>query len=229
MKKKSKKYSLALEKIDRGKPYSLKEGVSLVKEIAFAKFDESVELSVRLNIEQKHSIRGSISLPVSIGKSETRILVFAQGDQQIKAAQEGGADYVGFEELVEKIKGGWLEFDVAIAPPSLMKDISKLGPILGRKGLMPNPKVGTVSDNLKETVQEFKKGRVEYRANKQGIIHAKIGKVSMDPDSVTQNATALFQEILRKKPSDIKGDYVKSIFVSPTMGPSVKLDIHSLR
>lgn len=229
MKKQSKKYSLALQKVEKNKAYSVKEAVSLVKEIAFAKFDESVELSVRLNIEQKHSIRGSISLPVAIGNSQVRVLVFAIGDQQVKAAQEGGADFVGFEELVEKIKGGWLEFDIAIAHPDLMKEITKLGPILGRKGLMPNPKVGTVSENLKETVLEFKKGRVEYRANKSGIVHSKIGKISMDVESVFQNLQALFQEIVRKKPSDIKGDYIKSVFISPTMGPSVKLDVQSLR
>lgn len=224
----SKKYLNALSKVDKHKSYFLKDAVTLLKEVSYAKFDESVEFCMRLNIEQKHSIRGSIALPHGIAGQEFKVLVFATGEQ-VKEATDAGADFVGFEELFEKIKSGWTDFDVAIAHPDLMREISKLGPILGRKGLMPNPKVGTVSTNIKDTVVEFKKGRTEYRADKTGIVHLKVAKLSMDIQHIEENFNAIFQELLRCKPSDIKGEYVKSVFISSTMGPGIKIDVQSLK
>lgn len=222
-----KKYLESLKLIEVEKNYSLEEAIALGKKTSKTKFDSALELSVRLNIEQKHSIRGVIAFEYPVQKTPVKILVFAEGDK-VNEALEAGADYAGFEEYFEKVKSGWIDFDVVIATSSIMKELVKLGSILGKKGLMPNPKLGTVSDEIKKTVQEFKKGKSEYRADKTGVVHSKIGYVSMDDRSVKTNIVSLYQELLRKKPSDIKGDYVKSVYLSSTMGPSVKIDSHAI-
>ncbi|HOJ49587.1 MAG TPA: 50S ribosomal protein L1 [Spirochaetota bacterium] len=226
--KRGKKYLEALKKIDKNKAYSISEGVTLAKQTSYVKFDESIEIVIRLNIEQKHTIRGSMSLPNSIESKEKRVVVFAEGNYA-EDARKAGADYVGLDDLIEKIKGGWLEFDVAIATPDVMKSLGKLGPILGKRGLMPNPKDGTVTQEITKAVSEFKKGKINYRADKTGIVHNKIGKVSMDDAKVLENIKALYDEILRKKPSDIKGEYIKSIYLCTTMGPGIKIDKLSLK
>lgn len=226
--KRSRRYLELAKKVDRDKLYPYSEALQLAKDTAKAKFDESVEMALRLNIQQKHSIRGSISLPHTVDAEEKKVLVFALGEKA-KEAESAGATYVGSEDLIEKIRGGWLDFDVVIATPDMMKDVGKLGPILGKRGLMPNPKVGTVTADVSTAVSEFKKGKVEYRADKTGIVHMKIGKVSMEIDKISENGSAIYQEILRKKPSDIKGDYIKSIALSTTMGPGIKIDTLTLK
>lgn len=226
--KRGKKYLEALKKVDKQRFYPIGEAVSLAKEISYVKFDEALEIVIRLNIEQKHTIRGSLSLPNSIDSNEKRVLVFAEGNFA-EEAKKAGADYVGLNDLIEKIKGGWLEFDVAIATPDVMKSLGKLGPILGKRGLMPNPKDGTVTQEISKAVIEFKKGKINYRADKTGIVHNKIGRVSMDDSKVIENIKALYDEIIKKKPSDIKGEYIKSIYLCSTMGPGIKVDRLSLK
>jgi large subunit ribosomal protein L1 len=216
-----KKYRESLKKYEKAKRYSTLDAVKLVKEIAFAKFDESVELSVNLNIKKGNSVRDTLVLPNQF-TSEKKILVFAKGDKA-KEAEEAGAAFVGEEDLIAKIKDGWLDFDVAVATPDMMKEVGKLGPILGRRGLMPNPKTRTVTFEIKEAVEELKKGRTEYRSDKTGIIHMSVGKVSMDADHISQNITSVLTEIEKKRPADVKGDFVKMVAVSSTMGPGVKI------
>lgn len=225
--KRGKKYLEAQKKVEKNKLYPYSDAVGLAKEVAPAKFDESVDFSIRLNIQQKHSIRGSLSLPHSMDAKEKKVLVFAEGEKATEA-QKAGADYVGSADLIDKIKGGWIDFEVVIATPDMMKEVGKLGPILGKKGLMPNPKVGTVTTDLKTAVSEFKKGKAEYRADKAGIIAFKIGKKSMTKEKIEENGKTLFNEIMKKKPNDIKGEYIKSVFISTTMGPSVKIDPQSI-
>lgn len=221
--KRSKRYVEAAKKVEKGKLYDFVNGISLAKEISAAKFDEAVDLAVRLNIQQKHSIRGRISLPNTLDTDEKKVLVFATGEKADEA-KAAGAAYVGSEDLIEKIRGGWLDFDVAIATPDMMKELGKLGPILGKRGLMPNPKVGTVTADVKNAVKEFQKGKVEYRADKTGIVHMKIGKVSIDVEKIVENGKAIYQELMRRKPNDIKGEYVKSVYLSTTMGPGIKIN-----
>jgi large subunit ribosomal protein L1 len=226
--KKGKKYLEAAKKVEHEKLYAYEDALGLAKETSYVKFDASVDFAVRLNIQQKHSIRGSISLPNTVDSGEKKVLVFAVGEKA-KEAEEAGAAFVGSEDLIEKIRGGWLDFDVAIATPDMMKDVGKLGPILGKRGLMPNPKVGTVTNDLKTAVSDFKKGKAEFRADKTGIVHIKIGRVSMTPEKIHENGVAIYKELMRKKPSDIKGEYVKSVYVSTTMGPGIKIDPQSIR
>ncbi|HCL58197.1 MAG TPA: 50S ribosomal protein L1 [Spirochaetia bacterium] len=221
--KKSKRYLEAAKKVVSNKVYAYQEAVELIKQVSSTKFNESVDLAVRLNIQQKHSIRGSLSLPHSVDTSDKKIVVFAEGPKA-EEAKEAGAVYVGSDDLIQKIRGGWLDFDVAIATPDMMKEVGKLGPILGKRGLMPNPKVGTVTLDVKTAVNEFKKGKREYKADKTGIIHFKIGKASMTAEQIIENGKVIYQELMRKKPNDIKGDYVKSVYVSSTMGPGIKID-----
>jgi large subunit ribosomal protein L1 len=216
-----KKYRAAVEKVDRGEQYPVEKAVELVKAMAYAKFDETVEVSMKLNIKSKHTIRDVMALPHRFGREKT-ILVFAKGDKA-EEARKAGAAHVGDADLIERIKGGWLDFDVAVATPDMMKDVGKLGKILGQRGLMPNPKTQTVTFNLKEAIDELRKGRVEYRADKGGVVHLAVGKLSMTPAQLTENALAFISEIFRKRPADLKGDYVKSIVMSSTMGPGVKL------
>jgi large subunit ribosomal protein L1 len=219
---KGKKYREAAAKVDRQEIFELEKAVDLVKELAFAKFDETIEVAMKLNIKAKHSIRDTLVLPYGFRK-EKKILVFAKGEK-VEEAKESGAAYVGDNDLIEKIKGGWMDFDVAVATPDMMKDVGKLGPILGRRGLMPNPKTKTVTFDIKAAVEELRKGRVEFRADKTGVVHLPVGKVSMGSEQVCENARHFIQEVIRKRPADVKGDYVKSIAVSSTMGPGIKVN-----
>ncbi len=187
--------------------------------MAFAKFDETVEVAIRLNLKGKHTVRDTLVLPHGF-RAEKKILVFAKGDKA-EEARANGAAFVGDQDLIEKIQGGWLDFDIAVATPDMMKDVGKLGQVLGRRGLMPNPKTKTVTFDVKGAVEELKKGRVEFKADKSGVVHMAIGKVSMDAEKILENARLLLQEVLRKRPADLKGEYVQSIALSSTMGPGV--------
>ena len=220
--KHGKKYRNALEKIDRTKAYELDEAIKLLKEIHYANFDESVEIAINLNILQKHTVRDTVVLPHGTGK-EIKVLVFAKADKA-KEAEEAGADYVGDTDLIEKIKSGWFDFDVAVATPDMMKEVGKIGQLLGKRGLMPNPKAHTVTNAIKETVKELKKGRVEFRADKTKIIHLGIGKLSMDDNALIENCTILYETVLQKRPTDLKGEFIKSVYIASTMSPGIKVD-----
>ncbi len=222
----SKRFTSAKEKVDRVKQYDVNEAVKLLKECSTAKFDESIDIAINLNLKAKHTIRDTLTLPHPVAVTNVRVLVFAEGET-VEAAKSAGADFVGSDDLVEKIEGGWYDFDIAIATPAMMKKISKLGKHLGRRGLMPNPKTGTVTDDVKKAVAEFKKGKQEYRANKQGVVHQRIAKASMTEAMILENANAFYKEIMRKKPSDLKGKYVLSIALSSTMGPGIKVNYQS--
>ena len=221
--KRGKKYAEAAAKYEKQQVYSYGDAAKLVKDLAFAKFDETVELSVKLNLKKSQTVRDTTVLPAQFS-AEKRVLVFAKGDK-VEEAKEAGAAYVGDNDLIEKIKGGWLDFDVAVATPDMMKDVGRLGPILGRRGLMPNPKTQTVTFDIKGALAELSKGRVEYRSDKTGVVHLAIGKVSMDPDKVKENAEHVVAEINKKKPAEVKGDFIKSVALSSTMGPGVRVDI----
>ena len=221
--KRGKKYQEVLKKVDRSKSYTLKEAAALTKECTYAKFDETVELSVKLTLKKSQSVRDTVVLPNQFS-AQKKVLVFAKGDKA-EEARAAGAAYVGDSDLIDQIKGGWMDFDVAVATPDMMKEVGKLGPILGRRGLMPNPKTQTVTNDIKGALAELSKGRVEFRSDKTGVVHLAVGKVSMDADKITENAVAIMSEILRKKPADAKGDYVVSIALSSTMGPGVRVDV----
>ena len=221
--KRGKKYQEVLKKVDRSKSYTLKEAAALTKECSYAKFDETVELSVKLTLKKSQSVRDTVVLPNQFS-AQKKVLVFAKGDKA-EEARAAGAAYVGDSDLIDQIKGGWMDFDVAVATPDMMKEVGKLGPILGRRGLMPNPKTQTVTNDIKGALAELSKGRVEFRSDKTGAVHLAVGKVSMDADKITENAVAIMSEILRKKPADAKGDYVVSIALSSTMGPGVRVDV----
>lgn len=221
-----KKYIEASSKIEPQKKYLLSEAVHLVKEIARAKFDETIEIAMRLRLDPKQSdqnLRGTVFLPHGLGR-KVKILVFAKGEKE-KEAREAGADYVGNVELIEQIQKGWTDFDVAVATPDMMKEVGKLGKTLGTKGLMPNPKSGTVTLDVGRAVKEIKRGRIEYRVDKAGVIHAPLGKVSFEEGKILENASNFITEILRVKPSSVKGQYVRSITLSSTMGPGVKVKL----
>lgn len=219
--KRGKKYLEAVKKYDKSVPYSYDEAVKIVKDIAFAKFDETVELSLRLKLKKSQTVRDTLVLPNQFTEPK-KILVFAKGDKA-EEARDAGAAYVGDTDLVEKIKDGWLDFDVAVATPDMMKDVGKLGPVLGRRGLMPNPKTQTVTFNIKEAIGELKKGRVEFRSDKTGVLHLAVGKVSSDAEKIIENIKVVVSEVERKKPADAKGDFIVSAAVSSTMGPGVRL------
>ena len=221
--KRGKKYQEVLKKVDRSKSYTLNEAAALTKECSYAKFDETVELSVKLTLKKSQSVRDTVVLPNQFS-AQKKVLVFAKGDKA-EEARAAGAAYVGDSDLIDQIKGGWMDFDVAVATPDMMKEVGKLGPILGRRGLMPNPKTQTVTNDIKGALAELSKGRVEFRSDKTGVVHLAVGKVSMDADKITENAVAIMSEILRKKPADAKGDYVVSIALSSTMGPGVRVDV----
>jgi large subunit ribosomal protein L1 len=230
MAKRGKKYLQAREKVEKDKSYSLSKTVSILKETASANFDETVEVAIRLSVDPRKAdqmVRGTVLLPHGIGK-EVRVLVFAKGEKETEA-KEAGADYVGAEELVEKIKGGWLDFDKAIATPDLMGFVGKIGKILGPRGLMPNPKVGTVTFDVKETVEELKKGKVEFRTDKGGNLHVPVGKISFDNQKIYENILALIDTVIRMKPPSSKGQYLKNIVLSSTMGPGIKVDIATVK
>jgi len=225
-----KKYLEARAKVDRNNRYDLDAGVTLLKDSARAKFDESVDLAIRLGVNPKHAdqmVRGTVALPHGVGKM-VKVLVFAKGEKE-KEAQEAGADFVGAEDMVEKITGGWTDFDKAIATPDMMGTVGKLGKILGPRGLMPNPKVGTVTFDVGKAVKELKAGRVEFRVDKTGIIHTTVGKVSFTAEKLKENVLALMDVIIRAKPASSKGTYLKSVAISTTMGPGIKLDPNVLR
>src|SRR5918996_410617 len=225
MKKHGKKYRAALEKIDATRKYDLDSGVAKVKEISFAKFDETVELTVWLGVDPRKAdqlVRGTLVLPHGLGKSKT-VLVIAQGDK-LREAEEAGADIVGGEDVVTRIKGGWTDFDAVIATPDMMRLVGALGKILGPRGLMPNPKTGTVTFDVAKAVQETKAGKVEFRVDKTGVIHAPVGKVSFEPQRLRDNTKALLDAVVKAKPATAKGKYVKKVNLAATMSPGVLLD-----
>lgn len=219
--KHGKKFNAAASRVNRENLYTYEEAIVLVKEIAFAKFDETIEMSVNLNLKKSHTVRDTVVLPNQFS-GEKKILVFAKGEKAAEA-EAAGAAYVGAEELVEKVKDGWLDFDICVATPDMMREVGKLGPVLGRRGLMPNPKTRTVTMDIKGAIAELKQGRVEYRADKTGVVHLPVGKVSMEPAKVKENIDAFMSDLVKKRPSDVKGDFVRSIALASTMGPGVRI------
>ena len=222
----SKRYKAAAESYDRDASYGLAEAVGILKQWSDAKFDESVELAINLGVDPKHAdqmVRGAIVLPHGLGKTN-RVLVFAKGEKE-KEAQEAGADYVGGDDLAQKIqKEGWLEFDRVIATPDMMSVVGRLGKVLGPRGIMPNPKLGTVTMDVGTAVREQKAGKVEYRVDKSGIVHVTIGKKSFEPDKIMENAAALIDVVIKAKPAASKGVYMKKIALTTTMGPGIRID-----
>jgi large subunit ribosomal protein L1 len=227
--KPGKKYQAALKQVE-ARDYPLEQAVPLLQKIKFAKFDETVEVHMRLGVDPKHAdqmVRGTVVMPNGLGKSK-KVLVIAGGDKQ-REAQEAGADYIGGEDMVNKIQSeGWTDFDAVIATPDMMRSVGKLGKILGPRGLMPNPKTGTVTVDVAKAVQEVKAGKVEFRVDKTGIIHAPVGKVSFTPVKLVENAASLITAVLKAKPSAAKGKYVKSATLCSTMGPGISIDVQDL-
>ena len=224
MAKHGKKYRSAAEKVEQ-RPYQLDEAFGLLKQISFAKFNETVELSLLLGVDPKHAdqmVRGTTVLPHGTGQTK-RVLVIAQGDKQ-KEAQDAGADFVGGDDMVEKIQGGWVDFDAVIATPDMMRSVGKLGKVLGPRGLMPNPKTGTVTFDVAKALQEIKAGKVEFRVDKTAIIHVPVGKIAFSTEQLRDNATSLINAVRKAKPPAAKGKYVRSIYVSSTMSPSIQID-----
>jgi large subunit ribosomal protein L1 len=224
-----KKLRASEEKIDRNTEYSLEQAVAKVKELAYAKFDETVDLAFNLGVDPRKSdqmVRGSVVLPHGTGKS-VRVLVFAKGEKE-KEAREAGADHVGAEDLVEKITKGWLDFDKVVATPDIMGVVGRLGKILGPRGLMPNPKLGTVTFDVTKAVKEIKAGKVEYKTEKAGVVHVPIGKVSFDSQKLVENARAIIDSVSKAKPSTSKGRYLRKLHLSSTMGPGLRIDVNSL-
>jgi large subunit ribosomal protein L1 len=220
-----KKYKKAVDQVDRTKRYPLEEAVQLALSSSFTRFDETVDMAVRLGVDPRHAdqmVRGAVVLPNGTGKT-TRVLVFAKGEKE-REALEAGADFVGSEEIIEKIKGGWTDFDKAVATPDMMGTVGKIGKILGPRGLMPNAKTGTVTFDVAKAVREIKAGKIEFRAEKNGIVHAPVGRVSFGPEKLMPNIMSLFEILLRLKPSSAKGTYLKSVTISTTMGPGIKID-----
>ncbi|HHV84409.1 MAG TPA: 50S ribosomal protein L1 [Petrimonas sp.] len=229
MGKLTKNQKLALSKIEAGKTYTLKEAAKLVKEITTTKFDASIDIDVRLGVDPRKAnqmVRGVVSLPHGTGK-QVRVLVLCSPEMEA-AAKEAGADHVGLDEYIEKIKGGWTDVDVIITQPQIMGKIGALGRILGPRGLMPNPKSGTVTPDVAKAVQEVKQGKIDFKVDKAGIIHASIGKVSFEPEKIVENAREFIQTLIKLKPTAAKGTYIKSIYLSSTMSPGLKLDTKSL-
>jgi large subunit ribosomal protein L1 len=224
MRTRGKKYTAARQQVPN-RPHTIEEAVPLLQKVKFTKFDETVELAVRLGVDPKHSdqmVRGTVVLPHGLGKSK-RVLVIAGAEKQ-REAKDAGADEVGGEELVEKINGGWIDFDAVVATPDMMRAVGRLGKVLGPRGLMPNPKTGTVTTDITKAVQEIKAGKVEFRVDKAGIVHAPIGKISFASASLVANAHALMENIVKAKPAAAKGKYLKSVTMSSTMGPGVAID-----
>ena len=224
MRTRGKKYQAARQQVP-AKPHTIEEAVPLIQKIKFAKFDETIELAIRLGVDPKHSdqmVRGTVVLPFGLGRSK-RVLVIANAEKQ-RDARDAGADEVGGEELVDRILGGWMDFDAVVATPDMMRAVGKLGKVLGPRGLMPNPKTGTVTTDVNKAVQEIKAGKVEFRVDKAGVVHAPIGKMSFATASLVANAHALMENIMKAKPAAAKGRYVKSVTLSSTMGPGIRID-----
>lgn len=226
MRKHGKKFRAALEKVEPHKRHTMEEGIAKIKEIAFAKFDETVELTMWLGVDPRKAdqmVRGTVVLPHGLGGKAKKIVVITQGDK-VREAQEAGADEVGGEEIVNRIKGGWVDFDAVIATPDMMRLVGALGKVLGPRGLMPNPKTGTVTNDVRTAIEETKAGKVEYRVDKTGVIHVPVGKVSFDNDKLKDNARILIDAVVKAKPSTAKGRYVKKVNLAATMSPGVLLD-----
>jgi large subunit ribosomal protein L1 len=224
MRKQGKKFTAARQQVP-DRPHTIEDAVPLMQKVKFAKFDETVELAMRLGVDPKHAdqmVRGTVVLPHGLGRSK-KVLAIAGADKQ-REAQEAGADHVGGEEVVEKIQGGWMDFDAVVATPDMMRAVGKLGKVLGPRGLMPNPKTGTVTPDIARAVREIKAGKVEFRVDKTGIVHAPVGKLSFPPQSLVENARALVDSVIKAKPPAAKGKYFRSITVSSTMGPGVRID-----
>lgn len=229
MAKRSKKYQEAVKKYDGMAYYRVEDAIATTKTFAYARIDESVDIAVRLGVNPKYPdqmVRGAVALPHGIGK-QVRVVVFARGEK-VQEARDAGAEYVGAEDLIEKIKGGWLDFDKAVATPDVMGLVGRIGKILGPRGLMPNPKVGSVTFDVANAVKEMKAGRIEFRVDRAGIIHAPLGKVSFEADKLRENLMALIDTIIRLKPASSKGTYLRSVSISPTFGPGVKVDTADL-
>ncbi len=225
MSSKGKSYRARLEKIDRDRRYTLEEGLRLVRETAHVKFDETVELAVRLGVDPRQAdqnIRGTVLLPHGMGKT-VKVLAFAKGEKE-KEAQEAGADFIGSDDLVKKISEGWLEFDKAVATPDMMGAVGRIGKILGPRGLMPNPKAGTITQEIGKAVRELKAGKLEFRVDKAGIVHMPIGKVSFSEEQLVENARTILASLVRAKPASAKGNYIRGVALSATMGPGIKVD-----
>jgi large subunit ribosomal protein L1 len=230
MTKRGKRFRENAQKVDRQNRYNFEEAVQLAVDCSFAKFDETVDLAVRLGVDPRHAdqmVRGTVVLPNGVGK-EVRVAVFAKGEKE-KEAAEAGADYVGSDDLVEKVQKGWLEFDKAIATPDMMSSVGKLGRILGPRGMMPNAKLGTVTFDIAKEVQETNAGKIEFKVEKAGIVHAPMGKVSFGQERILENVTAFMDTVLRLKPAASKGTYLRSIVISTTMGPGIKIDPSDVR
>ena len=225
----SKRYNNNFKKVDRDKSYSVEEAAEILRGFESSKFDESVDLAINLGVDPKHAdqlVRGTVALPNGVGK-DVKVLVFAR-DDMADAAKSAGADYVGAEDMVEKVKGGWTDVDVVIAAPDMMAEVGKLGKVLGPRGLMPNPKIGTVTRDIAKAVSEVKAGRIEFRVEKNGIVHNGVGKVSFSKDAIVENIKVFVGAIVKAKPQAVKGVYMKKITVSTTMGPGLKLDKSSI-
>ena len=220
--KRGKKYKALYTKVDRTKLHNLEDAIGLAKETSYSKFDGTLEIATQVNYKSLQNVRGTISLPHGTGK-KVRVLVFCKGDKQ-NEAKAAGADFVGDSDLIEKVAGGWTDFDACVATPDMMKDVGKLGPVLGRKGLMPKPKAGTVTNDVTKAINELKSGRVEYRPDKGGVIHLGVGKMSFDKIKLIDNVRAVITALMKDKPSDAKGDYLKNLAVSATMGVGIKID-----
>jgi len=229
MSKSASKHTAALSSVDRTKVYDLGAALDVVKKASYAKFDETVDIAVKLGVDPRHAdqmVRGAVVLPNGLGK-DVRVLVFAKGEKE-KEALDAGADYVGADDLVTKIQGGWFDFDTAIATPDMMGVVGKIGKLLGPRGLMPNPKVGTVTFEVGKAVKESKAGKVEFRVEKAGIVHAPVGKVSFDAEKLKGNVLSIVEALVKAKPSAAKGTYIKKISVSSTMGPGINLDVNEV-
>jgi large subunit ribosomal protein L1 len=226
MAKRGKRMLELRKKIDPGQLYEPDDGLSLVKEVSNAKFDETIEIHIRTGVDPRHAdqlVRGSVVLPAGTGK-KVRVLAFAQGDAA-REAEEAGADIVGFEDLIQRIQGGWMEFDVAVATPDVMAAVGRLGRVLGPRGLLPNPRTGTVSPDIGRLIRDVRAGRVEFRVDRTAVIHAPIGKASFEPAQLRENLSAFVDAVMRAKPTGAKGQYIKTISVAPSMGPGVPLEL----
>ena len=227
MAKHGKKYNKAVEKYNSDKEYSLKEAVDLIKQMASTKFDSTIEGHFNIKYKSLQNVRGIVQLPHGTGRL-SRVLVFAKGDKA-EEAKKAGADFVGDNEMIEKVQKGWVDYEFVVSTPDLMKDVGKLGPVLGKKGLMPKPKAGTVTNDVAEIIKQLKSGRVEFKADKTGVVHMALGKLSFDTEKLVENISTAFQIVMRDKPTDAKGEYVVSMYLAGTMTPGIKINVKELR